>query len=100
MVDHKHECEKMLSTAGEMEQLNIKLSEILESSRETINALTMNNWTGADASETQASYNRFANENFEDYKKALNSYVEHLRDVAAGFGITVKENTKLADAFK
>lgn len=63
---------------------NERLTEILNDSKKTIDALK-GEWTGEAADTTIGAYDQFAAKFFEEYQRMLNNYADFLK-VAAGEG--------------
>ncbi len=86
--------------ANELEALNKKLTEQLNTSKTTIDNLK-NIWTGEAANETISSYDNFAAKYFQNYEDVITQYVQFLRtNVAAGYFETETANINLSEAFK
>jgi len=92
--------EQVLQIAAEIHSDNVELLELLKTSKATVDSLS-SYWTGTAASETQSSYEAFANQYFDSYYNILEQYVEFLRvNVAEHYEETERVDTQLADAFK
>lgn len=85
--------------AQNIEDLNKKLSQELQDSKATIDALPQI-WTGDASSETVSSFNSFATKYFQNYEDTIKQYVNFLRSVAQRYVETETTNVQLADEFK
>ncbi len=86
--------------AGNLENLNRRLTDELKNARNTLNNLS-NIWTGEAAQETTSSFNEFADKYFQSYEDIIQQYVQFLRtSVAEGYFNTETQNISLSDAFK
>lgn len=88
--------------AADLENQNLKLTDELERSRQTVNRLTAENiWEGQAAEATCAAFNNFADKYFEKYHDVIDQYVRFLRNnIAQGYFETEAENSSYSDAFK
>lgn len=86
--------------ASNLEALNKRLSEELNTSKQTIDQLA-NIWEGEAAQSTISSFDEFAAKYFQNYEDIITQYVKFLRqNVATGYFETETANIGLADAFK
>ncbi len=86
--------------ATNIETLNNKLNDTLESSLASVKGLS-STWTGDAATATLAAYDSFASNYFQNYYDIIKSYVTFLRqNVSADYQTTETTNTSLSDAFK
>lgn len=86
--------------ATNIESLNKRLTEELNSSKETVDRLT-SVWEGEAAQTTISSFDRFAAEYFQNYEDIITQYVKFLRtNIDAGYIETETQNVGLAEAFK
>jgi len=91
---------EVLAIAGRIENDNIQLRNLLDTSKVRIDNLT-SYWQGQAATATQEAYASFANRFFQQYQDVLQQYVVFLRrNVAEQYTETESVNTQLADAFK
>ena len=92
--------DQVAQIASNLESLNKKLSEELNSSKQTIDQLA-NIWEGEAAQATISSFDEFAAKYFQNYEDVITQYVQFLRtNVDAGYFETETANIGLADAFK
>ena len=92
--------DQVAQIATNIENLNKRLTEELNESKATIDALA-NTWEGEAAQETISSFDEFAARYFQNYEDVITQYVKFLRtNVEQGYFETESANTSLADAFK
>ena len=92
--------DQVAQIANDLENLNKKLREELETSKQTIDNLS-NIWQGEAAQETISSYDAFSAKFFQKYEDVIQQYVQFLRkNVDLGYNETENANVKLAEAFK
>lgn len=86
--------------AGNIENLNKRLSEELANSKATVDQLA-NVWEGEAAQATISAFDEFAAKYFQNYEDVLTQYVQFLRtNIEQGYFDTETQNIGLADAFK
>jgi len=91
---------EVLAIAGRIENDNLKLRELLDTSKARIDSLT-SYWQGQAANATQEAYASFGGRFFQQYQDILQQYVQFLRrNVAEQYQETENVNTQLSDAFK
>lgn len=91
--------DQVLQIAGNIENLNKRLTEELNNSKVTVNQLA-NIWEGEAAQATISSFDEFSSKYFQNYEDIITQYVKFLRSVAQGYEDTEAQNIGLADAFK
>lgn len=91
--------DQVMQIASNLESLNKKLTEELNSGKATIDQLS-NIWQGEAAQATISSFDEFAAKYFQNYEDIISQYVTFLRGVAEGYVETENTNVSLADAFK
>ena len=92
--------DRVLSIAGEIENINNKLNETLTESQNKIKSLN-STWQGEAATATITAFDSFASNYFQNYYDIIKAYVVFLRqNVAADYEATETQNVGLADAFK
>jgi len=92
--------EQVGQIASSIEKLNKKLTEELNTSRQTIKNLS-STWEGTAAQETISSFDGFAEKYFQTYEDTITQYVKFLRvNVEQGYFETESANESLAEAFK
>ncbi len=90
----------VLQIAKELENINVKLDEELNSGKADVNSLR-EIWGGEAADETINNFNSFSDKYFGEYKDLIDSYVRFLRDrVAQGYFDTELNNISIAQSFK
>ena len=86
--------------ASDLEGLNLRLSETLTTSKQTIDNLA-NIWQGEAANATIDAFKEFSAKYFKSYEDIITQYVKFLRtNIANGYFDTETANIGLADAFK
>jgi len=86
--------------ATEIESLNKKLTDELNTSRDLFNALG-NSWSGEAFESSKSAYNEFASKFFQTYYDIIDNYVKFLRNnVSQGYFDVETVNTNLSEAFK
>ena len=86
--------------ATEIESLNKKLTDELNTSRDLFNALG-NSWSGEAVESSKNAYNEFASKFFQTYYDIIDNYVKFLRNnVSQGYFDVETVNTNLSEAFK
>lgn len=92
--------DQVAQIATNLENLNARLTEELQSSKATIDQLA-NIWEGEAAQATISSFDEFAAKYFQNYEDIIKQYVQFLRtNVEQGYFDTETQNIGLADAFK
>lgn len=92
--------EQVLAIASQLESDNVKLKEILEATKSSIDSLS-SSWIGEASEETRTSYETFANNFFNNYYDIIDQYVKFLRtNVSEGYGSGEQLNKGIADAYK
>lgn len=92
--------DQVASIATELENLNMKLKEELEKSKNLIDGLSTV-WIGEGYNATRDSYNEFATKYFQNYYDLIDQYVKFLRlNVEQGYFDTETNVTNLAQNFK
>ncbi len=86
--------------ASNIESLNKKLTDELNTSRDLFNALG-NSWSGEAFEASKSAYNEFATKFFQTYYDVIDNYVKFLRNnVSQGYFDVETVNTNLSEAFK
>ncbi len=86
--------------AGAIENLNKRLSDELNTSRDLFTTLG-NSWNGEAYESTKAAYNEFSQKFFQTYYDVIDNYVKFLRNnVSQGYFEVETVNTNLSEAFK
>lgn len=92
--------DQVAQIAANIENLNKRLTEELNSGKATIDGLS-NIWQGEAAQATITSFDEFAEKYFQSYADIINQYVQFLRtNVDIGYSDTENQNISLAEAFK
>lgn len=92
--------DQVAQIASNIEGLNKRLTEELNSSKATIDQLA-NVWEGEAAQATISSFDEFAAKYFQNYEDVITQYVQFLRtNIEQGYFDTETQNIGLADAFK
>lgn len=92
--------DQVAQIASNIEGLNKRLTEELNSSKATIDQLA-NVWKGEAAQATISSFDEFAAKYFQNYEDVITQYVQFLRtNIEQGYFDTETQNIGLADAFK
>jgi WXG100 family type VII secretion target len=92
--------DQVAQIASDIEGLNNKLREQLQSTQTTIKNLS-STWEGEASSATISSFEEFASKYFQNYYDIIDGYVKFLRtNVESGYFETETSNASLADAFK
>lgn len=91
--------EQVSAIATKIENLNNRLRDELNATKETVDRLS-DIWEGEAARETISSYNEFASKYFQNYYDVLEQYVVFLRrDVEQGYTAVETQNKALSDVF-
>ena len=92
--------DQVAQIASNLESLNKRLTEELNTSKSTIDQLA-SIWEGEASQATISAYDEFAAKYFQNYEETIEQYVKFLRtNIDAGYFKTETENIGLADAFK
>ena len=92
--------DQVAQIATNIENLNKRLTEELNSSKATIDQLA-NVWEGEAAQATISAFDEFAAKYFQNYEDVITQYVQFLRtNIEQGYFDTETQNIGLADAFK
>ena len=92
--------DQVADIANEIESLNKKLSDELNTSRDLFTQLG-NSWSGEAFEASKSAYNEFATKFFQTYYDVIDNYVKFLRtNVSQGYFDVETVNTNLSEAFK
>jgi len=92
--------DQVADIANEIESLNKKLSDELNTSRDLFTQLG-NSWSGEAYENSKNAYNEFASKFFQTYYDIIDNYVKFLRtNVSQGYFDVETVNSNLSEAFK
>ena len=92
--------EQVESVASNINSINNDLDNELQACKRAFDSLS-GVWTGPSAESSRTNFDEFITKYSEQYKEALDRYIEFLRkQVAEGYSDTEQTNENLAEAFK